>query len=542
MSHVTGSFRVVLVVVIGAALVSASLLVPGPPARAASGGNGSTGLTVGDFDGDGRDDLAIGVNGEGVDTHAAAGAVNVLYGLDQGLSGQGDQFFHQDLPGIEVDAAPGDEFGSVLAAGNFNDDRFDDLAIGSPQDHVPDTDEVAGTVTVLYGSSNGLRAAGSDFWHQDVPNVGGRNDDGDKFGAALAVGDFGNGPADDLAIGAPGDILTVGLTDIAGAGSVYLLFGSSNGLRAQGSQFWHQNRDGVRELVETNDEFGTSLAAANFGKSGREDLAIGAAFEDVVGNVDAGLVHVLYGRRNGGLTARGDDLLRQGVGGVPDTIDAEEWMGWSLGAGNTGKSGHADLAIAAPLENAGAFEFSGIVITVYGGEQGIRSSGGQVFSRARLGFPTENDTFGSDLIIADLVGSDRKDLAIGSEFATVQGTLDAGAVHVIRGTPTGLQRQGDRVWHQNSAGVAEMSEEDDSFGLSLAAGDLGKSGARDLAIGVALESLPGPINDAGIAHVLYGRDRGISSRGDQMWSQDSPGVLDDAEEDDTFSSFFRSLD
>jgi FG-GAP repeat len=70
----------------------------------------------GDFDGDGEDDLAIGVPGEDVGSILDAGAVNVLYGSSNGLTSSGSQFWHQDKSGIEDTAEQDDAFGAALAS------------------------------------------------------------------------------------------------------------------------------------------------------------------------------------------------------------------------------------------------------------------------------------------------------------------------------------------------------------------------------------------------------------------------------------------
>src|SRR6476620_3661770 len=49
------------------------------------------GAVRGDFNGDGRDDLAVGVPSESVGSASEAGAVNVLYGGAGGLSATGNQ-------------------------------------------------------------------------------------------------------------------------------------------------------------------------------------------------------------------------------------------------------------------------------------------------------------------------------------------------------------------------------------------------------------------------------------------------------------------
>jgi hypothetical protein len=69
-------------------------------------------LTAGDFNGDGRCDLAIGVLWEDVGSIQDVGAVNVLYGLlGTGLTDVGSQFWHQNSPGIPDACETGDGFG-----------------------------------------------------------------------------------------------------------------------------------------------------------------------------------------------------------------------------------------------------------------------------------------------------------------------------------------------------------------------------------------------------------------------------------------------
>ncbi len=121
-----------------------------------------------DYNGDGKDDLAIGVVGEDIGALVDAGAVNVLYGSGAGLTATGDQLWHQDSPGVLGGAEGGDSFGDALACGDFNGDGFDDLAIGVPLEDIGAIGN-AGAVNVLYGSVAGLTASGDQLWHQDSP-------------------------------------------------------------------------------------------------------------------------------------------------------------------------------------------------------------------------------------------------------------------------------------------------------------------------------------------------------------------------------------
>ncbi len=123
-------------------------------------------LAVGDFDGDGAADLAIGVPLEGVvvsgSSRSAAGEVNVLYGgAGVGLSTSGKQTFHQSYPvGMLGTPITNDQLGFALAAGDFDGNGSADLAIGVPNDTQGGISQ-AGTVQVVYGLDGDLGAFGT---------------------------------------------------------------------------------------------------------------------------------------------------------------------------------------------------------------------------------------------------------------------------------------------------------------------------------------------------------------------------------------------
>src|SRR5206468_7203763 len=118
------------------------------------------------FNGDGKDDLAIGIPRETVDSASTgapvsvAGAVNVIYGSSKGLSAtltKTNQIWTQNSGSVDDSAEVGDEFGASLAAGDFNGDGFDDLAVGVLFEDIGSIID-AGAVNVIYGSSSGLSA------------------------------------------------------------------------------------------------------------------------------------------------------------------------------------------------------------------------------------------------------------------------------------------------------------------------------------------------------------------------------------------------
>jgi hypothetical protein len=150
-----------------------------------------------DFDGDGFDDLAIGAPGE----NSGAGAVNVVYGTANGLPGAAGQVLLQGNP------EDFDLFGDAVATGRFNDDDFDDLAVGVPGETVGAA-QFAGSVTVFYGSAGGLGASGQTI-------LQGNPEPGDEFGEALATVATTADGLTPLAVGVPSE--DVGTAREAGA-------------------------------------------------------------------------------------------------------------------------------------------------------------------------------------------------------------------------------------------------------------------------------------------------------------------------------------
>ena len=249
-------------------------------------------LTTGDFDGDGYDDLAIGVPDEDLGSIIDSGAVHVMHGSFTGLTTTGNQFWDQKsfpFGGNENY----DSFGESLAAGDFDGDGYDDLAIGTPDEDINGNNN-AGKVNILHGSWSGLTSTGSQLWQQD-DLTGSPTESGDRFGAVLAVGDFDGDGYDDLAVGAPHE--DWGSTTDAGV--VNVIYGSSSGLTRTGSQLWHQDSFGVTSSVEAYDRFGSSLTVKDFNGDGFADLAIGVPGEDLGSLTNSGAVHVLYGSTTG---------------------------------------------------------------------------------------------------------------------------------------------------------------------------------------------------------------------------------------------------
>lgn len=241
------------------------------------------GLTVagiGDVNGDGFDDFAVGAphNNTAADD---AGAVYVLFGKPAGWTA-GVSLAAADASFLGEHA--GDEAGGAIAgAGDVNNDGFDDFVIGAK--HNGDAGEQAGKVYLILGRASGW-AADTPLLDADASFLG--EHDHDKAGESLAgVGDVNGDGFADFVIGAPDNGETGAV-----AGKVYLILGRPIGwatgasLAASAASFRGER---------TGDSAGRAVAGVgDVNSDGYGDFVVGAPGNDD-GGATAGKLYLLLG-------------------------------------------------------------------------------------------------------------------------------------------------------------------------------------------------------------------------------------------------------
>ena len=435
--------------------------VPGTPER---GDRFGASLAAGDFDGDGYADLAVGAPGEGTTAGIRSGLVVILHGSPSGLIARGEPGWTQGRVGVKGTPEAEDGFGLVLAAGDFDGDRRDDLAIGTPLDSVSGH-RAAGAVNVLYGSPSGLTASGDDLWTLDTPGIKGIAAANSRFGWALAAGELSGNGRDDLAIGIPGGRIS----GHDAAGAVTVLYGRAGGLSTV-DDLWSQDAQGIAGFAAAGDQFGSALAIADFDGDGIGDLAVGVPFADVRGALDAGAVNVLYGS-GAGLRAPGNQRWTRA--GLRGGVAAGDRFGSALAAADFSRNTAADLAVGAPGDDAGAKQHAGAVNVLYGDAGGgLRAGFNQRWTQDSAGIKGHaeaGDEFGSALAIGDFDADGAFDLVIGTPRDSVAGHSLAGAANVIAGSGQGLHAADNELWTQGTTGVLGAVGRD-AFASALASG------------------------------------------------------------------------
>ncbi len=423
---------------------------PGVPGSNEDGDRFGYANTSGDFDADGYADVAVSAPRKNLDNGKPAvdaGAVWFFFGSSNGLRTNNVKVLspHSGVYGNNA------EFGTSLAAGDFNNDGRDDLAIGTPGKD--------GGYAVVWNSIS------SGTWYTTLSQKGtlpGTPDDGDRFGSSVSAGDVNQDGYDDLAVGASHDREDLGRP----TGSASVFYGTANSLTGEGAQRWSKQTPdvpgdaGTDSATESSDQFGSQVALADFNGDGAADLAVGAPGAPVpvdgVRKPDAGTVTALYSSE-GRISTAGAVEVTQDTTGMPGSPGKQDRLGAALAAGDADGDGAAELAVFSPGDT--------YVTVIPGGTGGLSYADAAGWTQNTSGIPgasESGDLWGSSLRFAPITGAANDCLIVGAP-----GENDGrGAITVIYGGASGLTTADADYYSQATTGISGDPEPSDGFGSS----------------------------------------------------------------------------
>lgn len=454
-------------------------------------------VVVGDFNTDGRIDLAV------ADTEAsssAAGKVRLFYndGSIPTTAGTADVTI-SEASNLQL-------FGYALVAGDFNADGRTDLAVGA-QGYSTNT----GRAFIFYNDGSYPSAPSS----ADVTLTGGEATN-NYFGSALVAADFNADGRTDLAVGATGYS--------SNAGRVYMYTFSN---------------DPIITGEATTNNFGTALAAGDLNSDGKTDLVVGAYGY----SSSTGRVYIFYNDGTIPSAAASADVIITGT-------TASDWFGFDMAADDVNADGRTDLVVGSAVSKVYIFYNDGsytsaagtadVIISGAGSGVGYRSIaigdvntdgkkdivttafGYGTAGRAYVYYADGTNNFGSATctgsaptsctstnadIIIDGSGTKRLDaVAIGDANTDGRDDIVLGGTNSSDGVVYVLYNDGvsfgtvscTTACTTDNADVTITGETSSNMGASLALGDFNGDGRLDIVVGAN-----GYSSNNGRAYVFY---------------------------------------
>jgi hypothetical protein len=423
---------------------------------------------AGDFNNDGVDDILLGAPG----LDSSTGGAYIVFGSTD-LSGVTDLAqAAADVKIVGID--PGDSVGASVAAGDFNNDGFDDALLGAPgDDGFPDARSNAGGAYVVFGSANMGGVIEITGLVNRLRVVGATA--GDALGVSAAAADMSGDGIDDILLGAP---LADGPMDArANAGEAFVIWGSPLLVGV-----YDVASDPTVRIVSSDPggKFGASAATGDFGNQGRPAALVGAPEADgFAGQTDRGNVFGFYIGSTPGLIDVNNAPYNLRIVGA----ETGDQLGQSVASGDFNNDGIDDVLTGAPRADGdfNARQSSGEAYVVLGIQLG---AGGAYDAQLALGEHAlrvmgadPGDQLGDRSVAGDF-NDDGVDDALISAFAA--GGVNnlkpvAGEAYAIYGDPPDIADIGVNAYNARFVGA----DEDDTL-HALTSADFNDDGVDDV--------------------------------------------------------------
>lgn len=415
--------------------------------------------TAGDVNGDGFADVLVGDWAFDDDNAGSEGKCYLYLGGPSKEEGTRDWADESN----QADA----DYGISCASGDWNNDGFSDLAVGSWYQDSGQTNE--GVCFVYLGSRTGISVNSS--WSADG------DQDGANFGYAVeTAGDVNGDGYEDLIVGAP-----VYDNGESNEGRVFVYLGGSGGLANVPS--WSA------EGNEANAWFGWSVSGAgDVNGDGFADVVVGVPNWDGGGAVDQGKAQLYLGSAAGLATTPAWTYIGS---------ETDAGMGYSVsGAGDVNGDGYFDVIVGLPGRSNGQSR-EGIAYVFLGNASGLANTPVAILQENQA-----NSNFGISVSDAgDVNGDGRGDVIVGASNWS-NGNTTEGAAFVYHGTATGVNTV--HAWSVEGAQDGAHRGED-----VAGAGDVNNDGYSEVVVGSPYYTTT--LTDEGRASVWFGGPSGLAA-------------------------------
>ncbi|WP_127716052.1 FG-GAP-like repeat-containing protein [Halobacteriovorax sp. HLS] len=458
-------------------------------------------IAVGDFNNDGKNDLAVGApNGDysvlGSVGQTDTGGVFIYNSIQDGTD------FSVADKMISANTNTNNLFGNALFAFDINRDGYSDLLVGAPtEDRVGAN---TGSIYIYYGSANGLNSSPSQILDHPTNTVN------EGFGTTIRVADLDkDGYYEIIASAKYAD------TPSTNAGGFWIIPGTSNILYSTASAL---RVDMPAALVSASDECGHGLETGDYNGDGLLDIYLGCPYEDTGGS-NAGAVFVYYGNGVNGTWVVSNTTPSANIYNPVPT--ANDNFGESILSADYNADSKIDLIIGA-VRADDSFADSG-ALYLYSDIQTnatVDSVVGPPYTSVSAEY------FGSSLTLADVTGDSYPDLLVGAILSRTEG-YSGGSVSVLARTYWGgidfTARSKKITYDYHTSPTLKKLNANGSFGSSVCHGDMNNDGMDDLIVGAYLDD--SNFTDNGSIYIYYKRTGGeIYQRPDVKIRADSATV------------------
>jgi|GEM_PF-801243 len=381
-----------------------------------AGGRFSLAEVIGDVDGDGIEDMAVGAS------RGNYGSVWILF-MNEDKTVKGSQKISATEGNFTGHLDPEDSFGKDIASlGDLDGDGVLDIAVGAWGDG-----DVfgAGAVWILFLNSNGTVKNHQKISATQGGLVGLTASRQFGFGVT-SLGDLNGDGITDIAVGSPTYDNDGGLY----RGCVWILFLNSNGT-VKSQQKINDYQGGFTGILDNEDRFGISVEnIGDINADGIVDISVSSMYDDD-GASNAGAFYILFLNSNG--TVKHTQKISARESSFDGVVAAEDRFGCIIASlGDIDGDGVNDLLTSSNLSDDGGLDKGKVWVIYLNSDATVKDYDEINYqSPALLGLLDNGDNFGVKVsVFKRFNDAGKKEIVIGA-LGDDDGATDAGAVYIL---------------------------------------------------------------------------------------------------------------